>query len=122
MGLAFLLQGVGNMLGTADMEALRVESAWPTWLSPIGWAQQMRPFGGNHWWPLLLFALLRDYDPQAIAAIWDAAHDALARKWPEHGLELLWPWLGKLGLGRLPGAIVIERENLRLYLPLTPRS
>ena len=23
---------------------------------------------------------------------------------------LLWPWLGKLGLGRLPGDIVIERE------------
>ena len=32
---------------------------------------------------------------------------------------LLWPWLGKLGLGRLPGDIVIERENLRLHLPLT---
>jgi Protein of unknown function (DUF2905) len=32
---------------------------------------------------------------------------------------LLWPWLGKLGLGRLPGDIVIERENFRLYLPLT---
>ena len=32
---------------------------------------------------------------------------------------LLWPWLGKLGLGRLPGDIVIERENLRLYIPLT---
>jgi Protein of unknown function (DUF2905) len=24
---------------------------------------------------------------------------------------LLWPYLGKLGLGRLPGDIVIEREN-----------
>jgi len=32
---------------------------------------------------------------------------------------LLWPWLGKLGLGRLPGGIVIERENFRLYLPIT---
>ena len=31
---------------------------------------------------------------------------------------LLWPWLGRLGLGRLPGDIVIERENFRLYLPL----
>ena len=45
-----------------------------------------------------LFALLRDYDPQAIAAIWDAAHDGLARKWPENGLELLWPWLGIVNL------------------------
>jgi hypothetical protein len=26
--------------------------------------------------------------------------------------------LTRLGLGRLPGDIVIERENFRLYLPL----
>lgn len=31
---------------------------------------------------------------------------------------LLWPWLGKLGLGRLPGDIVIERQGFRVYLPL----
>lgn len=31
---------------------------------------------------------------------------------------LLWPVLQKLGLGRLPGDIVIERENVRVYLPL----
>ena len=32
---------------------------------------------------------------------------------------LAWPWLVKLGLGRLPGDIVIERENLRFYFPIT---
>jgi hypothetical protein len=32
---------------------------------------------------------------------------------------LLWPWLSKLGLGRLPGDIAIERGNLRLYFPIT---
>lgn len=32
---------------------------------------------------------------------------------------LIWPWLSKLGLGRLPGDIVIEKENLRFYFPLT---
>lgn len=32
---------------------------------------------------------------------------------------LLWPWLGKLGLGRLPGDIVIERDNVRFYAPIT---
>ena len=32
---------------------------------------------------------------------------------------LAWPWLVKLGLGRLPGDIVIEREGLRLYFPIT---
>jgi hypothetical protein len=31
---------------------------------------------------------------------------------------LLWPYLGKLGLGRLPGDIVIERENGTVYVPL----
>ena len=31
---------------------------------------------------------------------------------------LLWPWLGKLGLGRLPGDIWIERENLTVVIPL----
>lgn len=32
---------------------------------------------------------------------------------------LLWPWLSKLGLGRLPGDIVIERGNGRFYFPIT---
>lgn len=31
---------------------------------------------------------------------------------------LLWPWLQKLGLGRLPGDILIERGNSRFYFPL----
>ncbi len=32
---------------------------------------------------------------------------------------LAWPWLTKLGLFRLPGDIVIERENFRFYFPIT---
>lgn len=32
---------------------------------------------------------------------------------------LAMPWLGKLGLGRLPGDIVIERENFSFYFPIT---
>lgn len=31
---------------------------------------------------------------------------------------LLWPLLQKVGLGRLPGDIVIERGGFRLYLPI----
>ena len=31
---------------------------------------------------------------------------------------IAWPWLSKLPLGRLPGDIVIEREGLRVYIPL----
>ncbi|MBI3779204.1 MAG: DUF2905 domain-containing protein [Gammaproteobacteria bacterium] len=32
---------------------------------------------------------------------------------------LIWPWLARLGLGRLPGDIVIEREGFRFYFPIT---
>lgn len=32
---------------------------------------------------------------------------------------LAWPWLSKLPIGRLPGDVIIERENFRLYFPLT---
>jgi hypothetical protein len=32
---------------------------------------------------------------------------------------LLWPWLKQLGLFRLPGDIVIEKENFRFYFPIT---
>ena len=31
---------------------------------------------------------------------------------------LAWPWLSRFGLGRLPGDIVIERENSRFYFPI----
>ena len=31
---------------------------------------------------------------------------------------LLWPLIAKLGLGRLPGDIVIERPNFRFYFPI----
>lgn len=58
LGISFLLAGVGNMLGSVDGSGLRAESAWPAWLSPLGWGQQMRPFDGGRWWPLALFAVL----------------------------------------------------------------
>ncbi len=31
---------------------------------------------------------------------------------------LLWPWLAKIGLGRLPGDILIKRDNFVFYAPL----
>ncbi len=34
-------------------------------------------------------------------------------------IGLFWPWLGKFPLGRLPGDIMIERQNLRIYFPIT---
>ena len=31
---------------------------------------------------------------------------------------LLWPYLSRIGAGRMPGDIVIERDNVTLYSPL----
>jgi hypothetical protein len=32
---------------------------------------------------------------------------------------LAWPWISKLGLGRLPGDIHIQRDGLDFYFPVT---
>lgn len=34
-------------------------------------------------------------------------------------VALLWPFLGKIGVGRLPGDILIKRDNFTFYFPLT---
>ena len=33
-------------------------------------------------------------------------------------LGLAWPWLEKLGLGRLPGDVHIERDGFHFYFPI----
>ncbi|ACP23697.1 conserved hypothetical protein (plasmid) [Sinorhizobium fredii NGR234] len=32
---------------------------------------------------------------------------------------VLWPWLARIGFGRLPGDIMIVRENFTIYIPIT---
>jgi len=32
---------------------------------------------------------------------------------------LLWPWLSKLPIGRLPGDIVISKPHFKVYIPIT---
>ncbi|WP_366511704.1 DUF2905 domain-containing protein [Mesorhizobium sp.] len=44
-------------------------------------------------------------------------------RWSHHSCGgLLWPWLLRIGLGRLPGDIVIERENFTFYVPIATGS
>ena len=33
-------------------------------------------------------------------------------------IGVLWPYLARIGLGRLPGDIVIERDNVTFYFPI----
>lgn len=56
LGAAWLLRAVGDAAGTVDDSGVAVVSAWPTWLSPIGWGQQAQPFSTGRWWVLALLA------------------------------------------------------------------
>ena len=58
VGVAYFLRAVGDGLGEVAASGVEVVSAWPSWLSPIGWAQQGRAFAGDRWWVLGLFAVL----------------------------------------------------------------
>jgi ABC-2 type transport system permease protein len=61
LGIAFVLRAVGD-----------VADNWISFLSPIGWTQQVRAFGAERWWPLLL--TLVSTCLLAVAAAWLARH------------------------------------------------
>ncbi|WTW92285.1 ABC transporter permease [Streptomycetaceae bacterium NBC_01309] len=52
LGLAYLLRAAGDAAAGAADDFL----SWLTWVSPVGWAEMMRPYAGERWWVLLLFA------------------------------------------------------------------
>ena len=47
LAAVYAVRAVGDVASTGVWSRL-------TWLSPIGWAQQFRPFAGNRWWVLLV--------------------------------------------------------------------
>jgi ABC-2 type transport system permease protein len=50
LGVTAVARGIGDMLEDGG--------SWLSWLSPIAWAQQTRPFVELRWWPLLLSVAL----------------------------------------------------------------
>jgi uncharacterized membrane protein (DUF106 family) len=34
-------------------------------------------------------------------------------------MGLLWPWISKLPIGKLPGDIIVDKPNFKLYIPIT---
>lgn len=49
----YLLRAAGDAVGTRSADGLTVTSAWPSWLSPIGWGQHVFPFTRQDWGPLV---------------------------------------------------------------------
>lgn len=54
VGVAFLVRGVGDALGERAADGIQVNSSWLSWLSPLGWGEQVRPYGEERWWVLAL--------------------------------------------------------------------
>jgi ABC-2 type transport system permease protein len=54
IGVAYLVRGIGDALGERTPDGIGVTSHWLTWVSPLGWAEQARPFGAQRWWTLAL--------------------------------------------------------------------
>ncbi len=47
LGVVYVLRAIGDTAGPGGPR-------WATWLSPIGWGQQFRPYAGDRWWVLLV--------------------------------------------------------------------
>ena len=55
--LAFLSRALGDSTGSVAAGGLRSVSSWPSWLTPMGWGQQVRAYDDDRWWPLGLCLL-----------------------------------------------------------------
>ncbi|MDP4015395.1 MAG: ABC transporter permease [Candidatus Nanopelagicales bacterium] len=134
VGIAYLLRAVGD-LAPGD-------PGWASWLSPIGWSQQIRPFAGNRWWvtliPLAATAalvaaafVLRYHRDMGSGLIADRPGPDVGRigsvaglAWRLHrGAFLAW-LVGAVLMGAVLGSIVdnisglLESPQLREYLEL----
>ena len=47
LAVSFVLRAIGDISSPGG-------PWWLSWLSPIGWSQQIRPFGGDRWWVALI--------------------------------------------------------------------
>jgi ABC-2 type transport system permease protein len=89
LGACYVLRMVGD-LGDGRL----------TWVSPVGWGQQMQPWGANRWWPFLLLMLLAAA-LLALAARLEARRDLGSGLFPERrgrGRAPAW-YATPLGLG-----------------------
>ncbi|HQZ84639.1 MAG TPA: ABC transporter permease [Actinomycetota bacterium] len=134
VGLAYVFRAVGDV--TAG------DPGWVSWLSPIGWCQQIRPFAGDRWQVALLplaaaamsasvafglrsrrdlgFGLLPDRPGSATGRV----GGALGLAWRlQRGMLAAWV-VGAALLGLILGSIVnnvaglLESAQLRRYLAL----
>jgi ABC-2 type transport system permease protein len=106
LGLSFVLRAVGD-----------VGSGALSWLSPMGWAQSVRPYADERWWPLALLA-------GGTLALLAVAYELLSRRdlgsgmiAPRPGPPVAAPWLPRpwgLAVRLQRGALVAWAAGLVL--------
>lgn len=57
-GLAFLVCGIGDVLGQLKPGGLGVTPNFLSWFSPVGWVLNINAFTGERWYVLLMFGVL----------------------------------------------------------------
>ncbi len=62
---SYALRAIGDGFGNVDATGLSVQSMWASWLSPIGWGQQIYPYTQENWW---VFSLFVGFAVMAVAA------------------------------------------------------
>jgi len=118
VGVAYLVRGIGDALGTPNAQLTQVTPSWISWLSPIGWGQATRPYSEPMLTPLLLllagFAVLagtalvlrsrRDLDSSLVS---DRAGASTARFGGRSVLGLAWRLQRATLLGWCVGVVVL---------------
>jgi ABC-2 type transport system permease protein len=97
LGVAFILRAFGDAMGSVRDSGLGINSSWPSFVSPLGWAQQIHPFTDQNWW---LFGVFTAF----IAAVFALAFYFNDRR--------------DLGLGMLPARKGPARAPKALLSPL----
>ncbi|WP_436498287.1 ABC transporter permease [Actinokineospora sp. HUAS TT18] len=125
LGVVYAVRAVGD---TAPEDGPR----WLSWLSPIGWGQQFRPFAGDRWWVVLLtlgFAAAMTAVAYVLAARRDLGAGVLAERpgptepgrWLRGPLTLAWRlqrgtllgWTaGFVGYGLLVGSVADSAADM----------
>ena len=83
LGAAYLLRAFGD-----GASASANGPSWLSWLSPLGWAQLVRPYGDERWWVLALMA-------DVCLALVALAYALVARR--DYAAGLVQPRLGPAG-------------------------
>ncbi|GAA4408778.1 exporter of polyketide antibiotics [Fodinibacter luteus] len=86
LGLSYVLRGIGDARDPVD-------GSWLSWVSPLAWLQQMRPWVELRWWPLAL-TLAAAVGLVGLASVLGARRDLGAGLVPSRaGRSTARPWL-----------------------------